>query len=241
MFWVCVAANVAAQSSVAHRLDDRGLIAFATEGGETLNIRIPGIELPRDGTPGHALAMQYIDTMLDGVSVEILLGGEERIDRFGNLIADINLGQQRLSEALVRSGNAIAYSWPDTRDAAARLLPVEMEAREAARGLWGAGVFAIRTPDPNPLALYLETVQIIEGRVVSIGDTRDRLYLNFGFDYRTDFTVSVDQGDVARFDEAGVDLRSLEGRMVRVRGWIQAINGPSISLDHPERLEVLTP
>ena len=238
---MCLAANAMAQSGMAHRQDDRGLISFVTEDGEILNLRIPGIELPRDGTPGHALAMQFIDAALEGVSVEIILGDEERIDRFGNLIADLDLGEQTLSAALVRSGYAMAYSWPDTREAAALLLPLEEEARQAARGLWGAGIFAIRTPDPNTLALYLETVQIIEGRVVSIGDTRDRLYLNFGFDYRTDFTVSMEQRDVARFDEAGVDLRSLEGRIVRVRGWIQAINGPSISFDHPERIEILTP
>ena len=134
---MCLAANAIAQPGVAHRQNDRGLIAFATEDGEILNLRIPGIELPRDGTPGHALTMQFIDAALEGVSVEIILGDEERIDRFGNLIADLDLGGQTLSAALVRSGYAMAYSWLDTREAAALLLPLEEEARQAARGLWG--------------------------------------------------------------------------------------------------------
>ncbi len=230
-----------AQSGTAHRLNDFGLLEYTFPEGETLTVRLPGVELPRDGTPGHALAMQFMDRELDGVSVGLVIGDTERVDRFGNLIADIDLGGSTLSEALVRAGYAMAYSWPDTRVEAASFLPMEGEARDAERGLWGAGIFAIRSPEPNGLALYLETVQIIEGRVISIGDTRDRLYLNFGFDYRTDFTVSIEQSDVARFAEAGINLRELEGRIIRVRGWIQAINGPSISIDHPERIEVLTP
>lgn len=239
--WAGASAGAIAQTGTAQRLNDFGLIEYRLVDGETLTLRLPGIELPRDGTPGHALAMQFVDRALDGVAVELIIGNVERMDRFGNLMADIDLGGETLAEALVRSGYAMAYSWPDTRPEAARLLPMEMEAREAERGLWGAGIFAIRSPEPNGLALYLETVQIIEGRVISIGDTRDRLYLNFGFDYRTDFTVSIDQSDTARFEESGLDLRALEGRMIRVRGWIQAINGPSMSVDHPERIEVLTP
>ena len=239
--WLMAAAQGLAQTVTAHRLNDFGLIAVSSAEGETLTLRLAGIELPRDGTPGHGLAMQFIDSQLDGQTVRLLSGREERLDRFGNLIGDLDLGGQTLSARLVREGFAIAYSWPDTRDTAARLLPLEAEAREAGTGLWGGGVFVIRSPEPNTLALYLETVQIIEGRVISIGDTRDRLYLNFGFEYRTDFTVSIEQRDTARFEESGLDLRVLEGRIIRVRGWIQAINGPSISIDHPERIEVLTP
>lgn len=239
--WTGAAAGAMAQTGTAHRANDFGLIEFVTTDNEVLSVRLAGIELPRDGTPGHVLAMQYIDRELAGVPVELITGRTQRLDRFGNLLADLDLGGETLAAALVRSGFALAYSWPDTRPDAARLLPIEAGAREAQRGLWDRGLFAIRSPEPNGLALYLETAQIIEGRVISIGDTRDRLYLNFGFDYRTDFTVSIQQRDVARFEEAGIDLRALEGRMIRVRGWVQAINGPSISIDHPERIEILTP
>lgn len=229
-----------AQSGTASRLDDFGLIGIAGVDGETVSVRLAGIELPRDGAPGHGLAMRFIDDRLADVRVS-LIAGEGHTDRYGNLIGDIDLGGQSLAAALVRNGLALAYSWPESREAASALLPLEEEARSEETGLWGAGIFTIRSPDPNTLALYLETVQIVEGRVISVAATRDRTYLNFGFDYRTDFTVSVETGDIARFEEAGIDLAELEGRNVRVRGWIRAINGPAISIDHPERLEVLTP
>ncbi len=235
----CAAAD--AQAGTAERADNRGLISFETEAGETLTIRLAGIEFPRPGAPGHGLAMRVLDeTLRNHPSVE-LIGLNDRQDRYGNLIADFELGNMTLANVMVGSGFAMAYSWSDMRQGAEYLLSIEGEARAARRGLWEAGIFAIRTPDPNTLALYLETVQIVEGRVISVSETRERTYLNFGFDYRTDFTVSIAARDVSTFTEAGLDLASLEGRIIRVRGWVGAINGPSMTIDHPERIEVLTP
>lgn len=229
------------QQADAARADDWGNITVTLPGGETVSVRLAGIELPRPGSPGHALAMQFMDFTLAEAPSLVLLPAEGRTDRYGFLVTNLELGGESLSHLLVREGYALAYSWPDTRAEGHDLLPVEQEAREAGRGLWGAGVFAVRSADPNTLALFLETVQIVEGRVIDVAETRDRTYLNFGFDYRTDFTVSIASADRALFTEAGVNLAGLEGRNVRVRGWLHAINGPSMALDHPERLEVLTP
>lgn len=238
---VCLGAPAHAQSMPARRLDDWGLVELDMPDGETVTIRLAGIELPRPGAPGHALAMQFLDRELAAAPMIALIPADGRADRYGHLIADLDLGDGRLAQRLVSEGYALAYSWPETREEGAALLPLEQAARNSGVGLWGAGAFAIRTADPNTLALYLETVQIVEGRVIDVAETRDRTYLNFGFDYRTDFTVSIAAADVALFAEAGIDLLQLEGRNVRVRGWINDINGPSMALDHPERLEVLTP
>lgn len=243
LFWLffSLSAPVIAQSGLARRVDDWGIVAVETESGDPVTVRLAGIEFPRPGAPGHGLAMRALDTILDEAGPVSIAEATTQTDRYGNLLADIDINGASLSETLVRRGYALAYSWPETRASAARLLPAEAEARDEDSGLWGAGVVAVRSPDPNILALYLETVQVVEGRIISVGETRERTYLNFGFDYRTDFTVSIAQADIGAFTEAGIDLPSLEGRIVRVRGWIQAINGPSMSLDHPERMEILTP
>jgi len=47
-----------------------------------------------------------------------------------------------------------------------------------------------------------------------------RIYLNFGDDWRTDFTVSVAPVDNDLFEEAGIDLLSLAGQRIRIRGWL---------------------
>ncbi|MEE2526039.1 thermonuclease family protein [Hyphobacterium sp. HN65] len=238
---LCLNTHAMAQSAGAYRADDWGIVSLDGPEGEPISLRLAGVEFPRPGSPGHALAMQFLDRLLSEAPSVMVTGSGSRTDRYGHFVGDIDLGGQSLAARLVSDGYAMAYSWQNTRQEGASLLAMESQARENGRGLWADGVFVVRSPDPNLLALYLETVQIVEGRVVAVAEARERTYLNFGFDYRTDFTVSIAASDVSLFTEAGIDLAELEGRNVRVRGWLGAINGPSMTIDHPERLEVLTP
>ena len=64
-----------------------------------------------------------------------------------------------------------------------------------------------------------------------------RLVLNFGRDWRSDFTVSVSRQDMKLFRDAGIDIRTLKGRTIRVRGWLFRENGPMIRATHPEQIE----
>ncbi len=68
---------------------------------------------------------------------------------------------------------------------------------------------------------------------------RARSYLNFSADWRTDFTAVVGADARKLFEESGIDIISLSGRPVRVRGWVRSYNGPMISVTHPEQIEVL--
>ena len=85
----------------------------------------------------------------------------------------------------------------------------------------------------------IDTFQIVEGEVVDAAVVRGRAYLNFGADWREDFTVTVAPKDRRAFENAGLDLESLAGRIVRVRGWLDSYNGPQIVLTHPEQLEIV--
>jgi hypothetical protein len=40
------------------------------------------------------------------------------------------------------------------------------------------------------------------------------------------------------FAAAGVDLKDLEGRRLRVRGWVELRNGPLIQASAPEQIEI---
>ena len=87
------------------------------------------------------------------------------------------------------------------------------------------------------MAQFVDSVQIVEGIVTSTADVRGQIYLNFGADYKTDFTIAIARKYRRKFE--AIDPLSLEGARVRVRGWIELYNGPMIWIDHPERLEVL--
>lgn len=70
-----------------------------------------------------------------------------------------------------------------------------------------------------------------------VARVRGTTYLNFGADWRSDFTVMIDARARRRFDHAGIDLDALEGREVLARGWIRSRNGPMIEATHPEQLQ----
>jgi micrococcal nuclease len=67
-------------------------------------------------------------------------------------------------------------------------------------------------------------------------------YLNFGEDWHTDFTVEIERKDKGAFVAAGLDLGlALAGMHMRVRGWIEWLNGPMIHTTHPKQIELLPP
>src|SRR5690606_15278392 len=109
----------------------------------------------------------------------------------------------------------------------------------AGRGLWALPDYAVRSPDPHALAQELDTFQVVEGVVVSAAETRDFLYLNFGLDYRTDFTVSIAARDLRAVRATGLEPLALEGARIRVRGYLHAVNGPMIDVTHAAQIEVL--
>ncbi len=64
-------------------------------------------------------------------------------------------------------------------------------------------------------------------------------YINFTADWRSDFTIVVAARARRLFRVAGLDLAGLEGRRIRVRGWVKSYNGPMIEATHPEQIEVI--
>ena len=223
-------------------ITNSGGLIVELEDGDRLNVRLAGIRQPDEGQPGYAQAHARLQALARDQFVELSYQDEIQRDRYERAIAYVALeNSSDLAMQLVREGWAIVYSGLNARLEIETVLALENDARNASLGLWGDPSFAIQSADPNVLALHLESVQIVEGRIISAADTRERLYLNFGFDYRSDFTVSIERSAVSRFEEAGIDLTDLQDMRVRVRGWLHRRNGPMISIDHPERLEILGP
>jgi hypothetical protein len=145
-----------------------------------------------------------------------------------------------VQEALIRDGLAMVYSFADNRDCVRELQRAERTAREAEAGLWEQGVFRVRdAADLDSLDGLLYSFQIVEGRVEDVAESRGRIYLNFGEDWRTDFTATIAPSDRDSFSGSGIQLTDLEGRAIRVRGWLERRNGPMIDVTHPEQIELV--
>lgn len=220
------------------------------EGG--LKIRLSAMQAPKlplgrkgfKAWPMGAESKSALTVLTKGQKVGLYYGGERR-DRYDRALAQVFTlkadGKPDLwvQEEMVRLGMARVYTWADTFQDSGRLYAAEREARGAGRGIWSEAYYDVRSPAPNMLAQDVDSFQLIEGIITSTADVRGRVYLNFGADYKTDFTIAIAKRDRKRFKRAGVDPVALEGARVRVRGWVELMNGPMVWLDHPECLEVL--
>ena len=138
---------------------------------------------------------------------------------------------------MLNRGLARVYTFADNRAAAADLLALEAGARDAKRGIWALNYY--RVQDANDKIGPPDTYQLVEGTVVEVADVRGRFFLNFGSDFKTDFTAGISPRDARNFESAGIDPNSLKGKRVRLRGWIDERNGPAMDLTHPEQVEML--
>ncbi len=219
-------------------------------------VRLTGIQAPKLalGRPGFrawplaAAARAGLAALVLGRSVTLAYGGR-RVDRYGRALAHLYLTPFPASEgaspapgawvqgALLERGLARVYSFADNRALVAEMLARERAARAAGRGIWGEPFYRIRRPEA---ALGdVGSFQIVEGEVREVSVIRGRVYLNYGDDWRSDFTVSLAPAVRRRFEAEGIDPAAYRGRRLRVRGWIKSYNGPRIDATHPEQIEVL--
>ena len=63
------------------------------------------------------------------------------------------------------------------------------------------------------------------------------IYVNFGARWTRDFTSTILRRHQRAFAAAGVEPKQLEGRRIRVRGWIEQCGGPIVEAAAPEQIE----
>lgn len=99
--------------------------------------------------------------------------------------------------------------------------------RRARLGLWSEPAYAERAAyRTRELMRYRSTYQLVMGRVARVATAGGRRYLNFGTDWREDFTVGIASAALRADPGWAAALQAMEGRVLRVRGWIERRNGP---------------
>jgi endonuclease YncB( thermonuclease family) len=204
-------------------------------------LRLIGVLAPRaldaDAEPGawpmETSATEALRALVLGKSIELRLLPDERTDRYGRLQAHAFLieGDARrwVQGALLQRGFARAYALAGDRSCSEDLLAAERPAREGRRGLWAQAAYQVRSADnPADLMRYRTTFQIVEGTILRVGLTSGNIYLNFARNWRRGFSVSLRRDDASRHGAFADNPRGLEGRSVRVRGWIEQRRGAPI-------------
>lgn len=195
--------------------------------------RLADIIAPPLDAPFGKEARKVLQGLLsDSASIEL-----ERhfIDRWGRYVGYLLINGMSCQEKLVRAG--VVRVNPESEDykKISMLLSAERSARRAARGLWAEGPYKVRDAyfDAIPVGTYC----LVAGRINDARARGTRFYLNFGEDWRTDFTVSVGKQKLASWKFDPSQWEDLSGQNILVRGYIEKINGPSIDLLHPMQLD----
>ncbi len=244
---LAVAVNPVPAAAADADARDPGAVIAAAIDGDTMQLadgrllRLAAIMAPKGEEP---LAAAASAALAEAAGRSLLLEfGPRQMDRHGRLLAQAWLAAADGTKAtwlqamLVAEGLARVASTEDTRASVAELLRIEEQARNAGRGLWADPAYRIRTPADAGEAL--DSFQIVEGRVLAAALVRNGGYLNFGADYKTDFTLSFSRESLRRLKENGRVFKSLQGVRLRARGWLRSFNGPLIDITHPEQIEVL--
>ncbi len=188
-------------------------------------------------TPPHFKASrQTLDALLSG---PLELDDVMPATRWGvrRVSASRSGSEQTLQEVLVRDGAVRVAPESNQHERIAGLLAIEQQARAERRGLWALPGYQLF--DASNAEGAIGGFHLIEGTVARAEKHGDRFYLNFGEDFRSDFTASAASALSRRWLKEGADLASFAGAQIRVRGFVDAINGPSIDLKHPMQIEKL--
>ncbi len=208
-----------------------------------VGIQAPKLPLGRQGFEAWPLADTARDrlaALVLGRTVRLGYGGLQ-VDRHRRQLAHLFREPDGLwvQGAMLTEGLARTYTFADNRMLIPALLTAEGDARRGRRGIWTHPYYAIL--DQADAGDAVDSFALVEGKVVDTAVVRGRAFLNFGADYREDFTITVPPDSLGLFEESGINIGDYYNKRVRVRGWVQWRNGPSITATHPEQIELLDP
>lgn len=250
---VVLATGVAVMVAGAALADDKPRCALANSGeaavrtvldGRTATLadgrelRLVGVEVPDN-------AKTTLQTLIEGRDVMLGRLGPET-DRYGRVVAMVAVkpgpltAENSAQAALLAKGLARVSARVGDMGCAKALRQVEQKAREAGLGLWGNPHYVTGdADDPAGILAFRGRFAVVEGKVVSVRESGGTIYVNFGRRWSQDFTVTVAKRNERSFAAAGLALKKLAGRHVRVRGTIEERGGPWIEANAPEQIEVV--
>lgn len=202
-------------------------------------VKLAGIEAP--AAEQLKAAMDALGGLLRDRDV-VLRGEDDAPDRYGRqrAFAFVAGTETPAQSELLRQGLVLrGIDLPD-RECASSLGAAEAEARVAGRGVWSAGTVIKNTESPDDILARVGLFTVVEGKVLSVRQTGTTTYLNFARSWTRGFAVIIPKRMMAVFEGAGIDIKSLANRQVRVRGWVEAHAGPRLELTQIAQIELLS-
>jgi endonuclease YncB( thermonuclease family) len=187
----------------------------------------------------EAQAEAVLDRLVRGKSLSVQALGTDRYGRRLVLaaLADATAGPS-VQHRLIATGYGLVADHVQPPGCATDLLTAERAARTAKLGVWADPYYLIRqAARPAAVSEARGRFALVEGKVLSVRDRGATTYVNFGRRWSEDFTVTIAKRNARNFAAAGLEPKSLVGRQIRIRGWIDERGGPWIDAIRPEQIE----
>jgi endonuclease YncB( thermonuclease family) len=170
-----------------------------------------------------------------------LRGQDDTPDRYGRqpAFAFLDGTDASVQSQLLEQGDALVSSTVTDKECALSLTAAEASARRARRGTWANPAAIKATESPGDILAMIGQFILVEGKVLSVRQAGATTYLNFGRNWTRDFAVTISRRMISAFGAAGIDLKSLENRRIRVRGWVEARGGPRIDVLRVGQIELV--
>ncbi|MEQ8393270.1 MAG: hypothetical protein RIB30_19970 [Thalassospira sp.] len=227
---------------------------IVVDGSIDQKLRIADIDFPPEYEADVLRELQALSEM--PVDIIRLSSAADYLGRIPVEITNLKTGD----EAATRSGWAehllskgIAILLPESGQDISSLFGAESDAIENGLGIWAErsdkGTYFVsandtpqdknRSSSPPSVNNAIGRFVVVEGTLQSIEHQEWRSYLNFGSDWRRDFTIALDNSTRQAF--AGAELSQdhfIEwiGRKIRVRGIVENRGGPYIALRNADWL-----
>jgi endonuclease YncB( thermonuclease family) len=170
-----------------------------------------------------------------------LRGDDDMPDRYGRQPAFVFLdgSETPVQSMLLAQGHALVSATVTNKECAATLMAAEAEARGAKKGIWGDPSAIKNAESPVDILAGTGRFTLVEGKVLSVRQAGATTYLNFGRNWTQGFAATISRRVAPAFEAAGIVLKSLENRRIRVRGWVEARGGPRIEMLRVGQIELL--
>jgi len=160
----------------------------------------------------------------------------EKLDTYGRILGYCFVGDTFVNDELIKEGLAVLYTKPPNVKYTKVFIESQEQARSLHKGLWGV-YEAVPSSDAYK---FINQIRRVRGRVLNTYKSRKVVYLNFGRDYKTDFTVIIFNDCLKFFRVKGIEPQVFyAGKEVEVWGKIREYNGPEIIVSMPYQIKVL--
>jgi endonuclease YncB( thermonuclease family) len=201
-------------------------------------VRLAGIETMM--AAARANGASALSALVAGRSVT-LHGETDAPDRYGRQPAFVfaDSVDASVQSLLLAQGEALVSGTVADKACAAELTAAESAARLAKRGVWADPAVIKNAESAGDILARIGQFTVVEGKVLSVRQAGAVTYINFGRRWTRDFAVTISRRVSAAFEAAGIALKSLENKRIRVRGFIEARGGPRMEALRVGQIELV--